>query len=158
MERQRIVFDELIDHRLSQVRFSQSDLSPLFFSVQGFQMIVEIPNHIDLKMRESIRRANYQPTEHNRLLSIGRIYHTLSLVIEETQSQDSVAIYVQQYKPQFVNQRGVVAKSKGFFFLDTFHRPTRCLTNIAFNAQTRWTTIRPSIPSNWKISKHSRGI
>ncbi|CAF4457702.1 unnamed protein product, partial [Rotaria magnacalcarata] len=36
----------------------------------------------------------------NRLLSIGRIYHTLSLVTEENQSQDTVVIYVQQHKPQ----------------------------------------------------------
>ena len=68
-------------------------------------MIVEIPTHIDQKMRECLRRVNCQPTEYNRLLSIGRIYHILSLVIEETPLQDPVAIYVQQYKPQFVNRR-----------------------------------------------------
>ena len=65
-------------------------------------MILEIPTHIRQKMIESIRRAGYKETDHNRLLSIGRIYHTLSLVIEESQSQDTVVIYVQQHKPQFV--------------------------------------------------------
>lgn len=65
-------------------------------------MIVEIPSHIQQKMIESIRRANLKETEHNRLLSIGKIYHTLSLVTEENRSQDTVVIYVQQYKPQFV--------------------------------------------------------
>ncbi|CAF3777058.1 unnamed protein product [Rotaria magnacalcarata] len=84
IERQRITFDELIDQRLSQ----------------GFQMIVDIPGHIHQKMSESIRRAGYKETEYNRLLSIGRIYHTLSLVTEENQSQDTVVIYVQQHKPQ----------------------------------------------------------
>ncbi|CAF1490972.1 unnamed protein product [Adineta steineri] len=69
MERQRITFDELIDQRLSQ----------------GFQMIVEIPAHIHQKMIDSIRRAGCKETEYNRLLSIGRIYHTLSLVTEESQ-------------------------------------------------------------------------
>lgn len=63
-------------------------------------MITEIPLHINLKMIETIRRAGYEPTEYNRLLSIGRIYHTLSLVKEGNQSQDTVVIYVQQYKPQ----------------------------------------------------------
>jgi hypothetical protein len=77
----------------------------MLFLFKGFQMIVDIPSHIDQKMRESIRRVNCRPTEYNRLLSIGRIYHTLSLVIEETPLQDSVAIYVQQYKPQCVNPR-----------------------------------------------------
>ncbi|CAF3303438.1 unnamed protein product [Rotaria sp. Silwood2] len=88
MERQKITFDELIDQRLSQ----------------GFQMIIEIPGHIHQKMIESIRRAGYKETEYNRLLSIGRIYHTLSLVREENQSQDTVVIYVQQHKPQYVFQ------------------------------------------------------
>ncbi|CAF1097604.1 unnamed protein product [Rotaria sordida] len=88
MERQKITFDELIDQRLSQ----------------GFQMIVEIPCYIHQKMIESIRRAGYKHTEYNRLLSIGRMYHTLSLVIEENQSQDTVVIYVQQHKPQIVFQ------------------------------------------------------
>ena len=63
-------------------------------------MIVEIPDHIQQKMIEYIRRANLKETEHNRLLSIGKIYHTLSLVTEDDQSQDTVVIYVQQYKPQ----------------------------------------------------------
>ncbi|CAF1128072.1 unnamed protein product [Adineta steineri] len=69
MERQKITFDELIDQRLSQ----------------GFQMIVDIPAHIHQKMIDSIRRAGCKETEYNRLLSIGRIYHTLSLVTEESQ-------------------------------------------------------------------------
>ncbi|CAF3826595.1 unnamed protein product [Adineta steineri] len=88
MERQRITFDELVDQRLSQ----------------GFQMIVDIPAHIHQKMIDSIRRAGCKETEYNRLLSIGRIYHTLSLVTEESQSQDTVVIYVQQHKPQYVFQ------------------------------------------------------
>jgi len=68
-------------------------------------MIVEIPGHIRQKMIESIRRAGYKETEYNRLLSIGRIYHTISLVTEEGRSQDSVVIYVQQHKPQLVNEK-----------------------------------------------------
>ncbi len=68
-------------------------------------MIVEIPGHIHQKMIESIRRASLKETEYNRLLSIGRIYHTLSLVIEENRSQDTVVIYVQQHKPQLVNEK-----------------------------------------------------
>ncbi|CAF1551520.1 unnamed protein product, partial [Adineta ricciae] len=88
MERQRITFDELIDQRLSQ----------------GFQMIVEIPAYVKQKMIDTIRRAGYTETEYNRLLSIGRIYHTLSLVIEDNQSQDTVVIYVQQHKPQHLFQ------------------------------------------------------
>jgi hypothetical protein len=63
-------------------------------------MILEIPSHIHQKMIVSIRRDGLKETEFNRLLSIGRIYHTLSLVIEENQPQDTVVIYVQQHKPQ----------------------------------------------------------
>ena len=63
-------------------------------------MIMEIPNHIEQKMFDSIRRTSYQPTDSNRLLSIGRIYHTVSLVKDESPNQDTVVIYVQQYKPQ----------------------------------------------------------
>ena len=70
--------------------------------LQGFQMIVEIPGYVKQKMIDTIRRAGYTETEYNRLLSIGRIYHTLSLVIEDNQSQDTVVIYVQQHKPQSV--------------------------------------------------------
>jgi hypothetical protein len=55
-------------------------------------------------MIDSIRRANYQSTEYNRLLSIGRIYHTISLVTEENQPQDTIVIFVQQYKTQFVSR------------------------------------------------------
>jgi hypothetical protein len=68
-------------------------------------MIVEIPGHIHQKMIESIRRASLKETEYNRLLSIGRIYHTLSLVIEENQSQDTVVIFVEQHKPQLVQPK-----------------------------------------------------
>jgi hypothetical protein len=75
------------------------------FKIKGFQMIIEIPGHIHQNMIESIRRANLKPTEHNRLLSIGRIYHTLSLVIEDSQSQDTVVIYVEQHKPQLVTKK-----------------------------------------------------
>ena len=63
-------------------------------------MIVEIPPHIHKLMIDNIRRICYQETEYNRLLSIGRIYHTISLVREENQSQDTVVICVQQFKPQ----------------------------------------------------------
>ena len=66
-------------------------------------MIVDIPGHIYQKMLEAIQREGYQSTEYNRLLSIGRIFHTLSLVIEENSSQDTVIIYIQQYKPRLVN-------------------------------------------------------
>lgn len=63
-------------------------------------MILEIPKQTEQKMLESIR-TNYEPTDCNRLLSIGRIYHTVSLVKDENPNQDSVVIYVQQYKPQY---------------------------------------------------------
>ncbi|CAF1097333.1 unnamed protein product [Rotaria sp. Silwood1] len=88
MERQRSVFDELIDQRLSQ----------------GFQMIIDIPPHIRKLMIEKIQRVGYKETEYNRLLSIGRIYHTLSLVTDDNQAQDTVVICVQQFKPQYVFQ------------------------------------------------------
>ncbi|CAF3363299.1 unnamed protein product [Rotaria socialis] len=88
MERQRLIFDALIDQRLSQ----------------GFQMIIEIPPHIQKLMIERIRRIGYKETEYNRLLSIGRIYHTLSLVTEDSQTQDTVVICVQQFKPQHAFQ------------------------------------------------------
>jgi hypothetical protein len=51
-------------------------------------------------MIEKIRLAGYKETEYNRLLSIGRIYHTLSLVSEENRTQETVVICVQQFKPQ----------------------------------------------------------
>jgi hypothetical protein len=63
-------------------------------------MIIEIPPHIQKLMIEKIRLAGYKETEYNRLLSIGRIYHTLSLVSEENRTQDTVVICVQQFKPQ----------------------------------------------------------
>ena len=63
-------------------------------------MIVEIPPHIHKSMIENIRRAECKVTEHNRLLSIGRIYHTLSLVIEKNPAHDAAVICVQQFKPQ----------------------------------------------------------
>ena len=63
-------------------------------------MIVEIPAHIRKLMIDKIRLINYKETDYNRLLSIGRIYHTLSLVTEENQAQDTVVICVQQFKPQ----------------------------------------------------------
>ncbi|CAF1152502.1 unnamed protein product [Rotaria sordida] len=88
MERQKSVFEELIDQRLSQ----------------GFQMIIDIPPHIHKLMIEKIRRVGYKETEYNRLLSIGRIYHTLSLVTEDKQTQDTVVICVQQFKPQYIFQ------------------------------------------------------
>ena len=67
-------------------------------------MIVEIPHHIHQTMLDSIRRANCKETEYNRLLSIGKIYHTLSLVLIENQPPDTVVIYVQQHKPQLENK------------------------------------------------------
>jgi len=64
-------------------------------------MIIEIPTHVRKLMIEKIRRMNFKETDFNRLLSIGRIYHTLSLVKEENQTtQDTVVICVQQFKPQ----------------------------------------------------------
>lgn len=63
-------------------------------------MIMDIPLHIHKMMIEKIRRIGYKETEYNRLLSIGRIYHTLSLVTEDNQAQDAVVISVQQFKPQ----------------------------------------------------------
>ena len=63
-------------------------------------MIVEIPPHIHKMMVENIRRAEYIETECNRLVSIGRVYHTLSLVNEKNYTQDTVVICVQQFKPQ----------------------------------------------------------
>ncbi|CAF3911665.1 unnamed protein product [Adineta steineri] len=88
LERHKLVFDELIDHRLSQ----------------GFQVIMEIPPHIEKIMIEKIRLAGHKPTDCNRLLNIGRIYHTISLITEENRSQDTVVITVQQFKPQYVFQ------------------------------------------------------
>ncbi|CAF4072663.1 unnamed protein product, partial [Adineta steineri] len=85
LERQRITFDELIDQRLSQ----------------GFQMIVAIPGDFYRKMMISIRQAGLKETEYNHLLNIGKMYHTLSLVTKENQSQDTVVIYVQEYKPRY---------------------------------------------------------
>lgn len=79
-------------------------------------MIVEIPGHIQQKMIEYIRRANLKATEHNRLLSIGKMYHTLSLVTEDNQPQDTVVIYVQQYKPQFVRLISKKGPSKDIIF------------------------------------------
>jgi hypothetical protein len=64
-------------------------------------MVIEIPAHVKKLMIEKIRRMNFKETDCNRLLSIGRIYHTLSLVKEENQTtQDTVIIFVQQFKPQ----------------------------------------------------------
>jgi len=64
-------------------------------------MIIEIPPHIQKLMIERIRRMNFKETDCNRLLSIGRLCHTLSLVKDENQTaQDTVVIFVQQFKPQ----------------------------------------------------------
>jgi hypothetical protein len=79
-------------------------------------MIVEIPGHIHQKMIESIRRAGLKETEYNRLLSIGRIYHTLSLVTEDNQSQDTVVIYVQQHKPQLVRKKNILFLYRILYF------------------------------------------
>lgn len=103
MERQKLIFDELIDQRLSQVIHLtiKKKQKYSFFSLKGFQMIIEIPDHIRKLMVDRIRRMNYKETDCNRLLTIGRIYHTLSLVKEENQTtQDAVVICVQQFKPQ----------------------------------------------------------
>ncbi|CAM4745809.1 unnamed protein product [Rotaria magnacalcarata] len=92
MERQKLIFDDVIDQRLSQ----------------GFQMIIEIPLDIQKLMIERIRRIGYKETEYNRLLSIGRIYHILSLVTEDSQTQETVVICVQQFKPQYGFQPKIV--------------------------------------------------
>jgi hypothetical protein len=63
-------------------------------------MIIEIPEHIRKLMVEKIRLIGYKETDYNRLLTIGRIYHTLSLVKEDNQTQDTVVICVQQLRPQ----------------------------------------------------------
>jgi hypothetical protein len=63
-------------------------------------MIIEIPPHVRKTMVDNIRRMNFKETDCNRLLSIGRIYHTLSLVREDNFTQDSVVICVLQYKPK----------------------------------------------------------
>jgi hypothetical protein len=64
-------------------------------------MIIEIPTYVEKSMIEKIRAINYKETDCNRLLSIGRIYHTLSLVKEENNPiQDTVVIFVQQFKPR----------------------------------------------------------
>jgi hypothetical protein len=67
-------------------------------------------------MIESIRRAGLKETEYNRLLSIGRIYHTLSLVTEDNQSQDTVVIYVQQHKPQLVRKKNILFLYRILYF------------------------------------------
>lgn len=51
-------------------------------------------------MLDNIRRAEFIETDYNRLVSIGRVYHTLSLVNEKCSTQDTVVICVQQFKPQ----------------------------------------------------------
>jgi len=63
-------------------------------------MIIEIPPHVRKTMIDNIRRMNFKEIDCNRLLSIGRIYHTLSLVKEDNSAQDSVVICVLQFKPQ----------------------------------------------------------
>jgi hypothetical protein len=63
-------------------------------------MIIEIPSHVRKTMIDNIRRMNFKETDCNRLLSIGRIYHTLSLVREDKPTQDSVVICILQFKPQ----------------------------------------------------------
>ena len=63
-------------------------------------MIVDIPLHIQNSMVKKINRTGYKETQYNCLLSIGRIYHTLSLVTDDNQTQDTVIISVQQFKPQ----------------------------------------------------------
>ena len=63
-------------------------------------MVVEIPPHVAKIMIEKIRLSGYKETDCNRLLSIGRIYHTLSLVTEANPKPDTAVICVQQFKPQ----------------------------------------------------------
>lgn len=64
-------------------------------------MIVEIPLHVRKMMIDNIRRLTYKETDYNRLLSVGRIYHALSLVTEERPSPDTVVVCVQIFKPQY---------------------------------------------------------
>jgi len=101
MERRKLVFDEFIDQRLSQ----------------GFQMIPNIPPFILKLISENIRRVGHQETEENCLLSIGRIYHTISLAVEDNPNQETVVICVQQYKPLYVHQ------PKGFTYRYRFQCP-----------------------------------
>lgn len=63
-------------------------------------MIPEIPNHIQKIMIDNMRRMSMKETDCNRLLSIGRIYHTLSLVKDDSPTQESAVICVLQFKPQ----------------------------------------------------------
>ncbi len=65
-------------------------------------MIIEIPPYVQKSITENIRAINnYKETDCNRLLSIGRVYHTLSLVQEENNPiQDTVVILVKQFKPR----------------------------------------------------------
>lgn len=63
-------------------------------------MIPEIPQHVRKMMVDNIRRLTFKETDCNRLLTVGRIYHTLSLATEETSSPDTVVICVQIFKPQ----------------------------------------------------------
>lgn len=62
-------------------------------------MIPNIPLYMDRLINDNIRRAGYLGTGNDRLLSIGRIYHTLSLAVEGNNNPDTVVICVQQYKP-----------------------------------------------------------
>jgi len=64
-------------------------------------MIVEIPLHVRKMMIDNIRRLTFKETDYNRLLSVGRIYHALSLVTEERPSPDTVVVCVQIFKPQY---------------------------------------------------------
>lgn len=115
-------------------------------------MIVEIPSHIHQKMIESIRRGGYQETEHNRLLSIGRIYHTLSLVTEDNQSQDTVVIFVQQHKPMLVrNKTKTLVISSISFFKGMFYKQNLCIINIVFNALTHRIMILQVMNYNLKV-------
>lgn len=62
-------------------------------------MIPLIPQYVSKFISENIRLVGHRETGENCLLSIGRIYHTISLAVEDNPNQETVVICVQQYKP-----------------------------------------------------------
>ncbi|CAF1121552.1 unnamed protein product [Didymodactylos carnosus] len=83
----KVILDELVDQRLSQ----------------GFQMVSVMPEIFKGKMEDSITQSGYKRLGLDFFLSMGRIYHTISLVTSENSTEDTVEIYVQQHKPQHPN-------------------------------------------------------
>ena len=58
-----------------------------------------MPAYILKIIRENIRRVGHRDTGEHCILNIGRIYHTISLAVEENPNQETLIIFVQQYKP-----------------------------------------------------------